>query len=182
MRVCGRILRGGIAVGNITELVGESTAGKTQFSLQLLVTAQLPPSLGGLGGRSLYIHTEPQNSGALVDRLRRLAARFAPEREEQARARRAGLRGLCHTPQRAAAPLPPVLPPAPDGAAGGLARRRTSCARAYSYRRRSTARSSCGKSCNRHALHTESGGSASGPRVEVVAPTSARTRSEAPLD
>jgi len=52
------LLQGGVPVGSITELVGESTVGKTQLCLQLLLTAQLPPERGGLGGRSLYIHTE----------------------------------------------------------------------------------------------------------------------------
>ena len=32
--------------------------GKTQLCLQLLLTAQLPESAGGLAGRALYISTE----------------------------------------------------------------------------------------------------------------------------
>ncbi|BBH03262.1 DNA repair protein XRCC3 homolog [Prunus dulcis] len=49
---------GGIPCNSITELVGESGSGKTQVCLQLTIRAQLPPSHGGLGGSSLYIHTE----------------------------------------------------------------------------------------------------------------------------
>ena len=57
-RGCASILRGGLPSGSLTELAGESTVGKTQLCLQLLLTAQLPLSDGGLAGRSLYIHTE----------------------------------------------------------------------------------------------------------------------------
>ena len=45
-------LRGGILPGGITEIVGESATGKTQFCLQLSLAAQLPPAQGGLGGRA----------------------------------------------------------------------------------------------------------------------------------
>lgn len=65
------LLHGGIPGGSLTELVGESTVGKTQLCLQLLLTAQLPESAGGLGGRSLYIHTE---GPAPLARLAALAA------------------------------------------------------------------------------------------------------------
>ncbi len=66
-----RLLRGGVPTGSLTELTGESTVGKTQLCLQLLLTAQLPVSRGGLGGRSLYIHTEGQ---APLSRLAAIAA------------------------------------------------------------------------------------------------------------
>ncbi|XP_039119914.1 LOW QUALITY PROTEIN: DNA repair protein XRCC3 homolog [Dioscorea cayenensis subsp. rotundata] len=52
-------LGGGIPCGSITELVGESSAGKTQLCLQLLLSSLLPPSLGGLSSPSLYIYSEP---------------------------------------------------------------------------------------------------------------------------
>ncbi len=68
------LLHGGIPGGSVTELVGESTVGKTQLCLQLLLTAQLPESAGGLGGRSMYIHTE---GNAPLSRLASLAAGFA---------------------------------------------------------------------------------------------------------
>ncbi|KAI9813976.1 MAG: hypothetical protein M1827_003440 [Pycnora praestabilis] len=51
-------LGGGIPTGYITEITGESGAGKTQFLLSLLLSTQLPPSHGGLSKQSLYISTE----------------------------------------------------------------------------------------------------------------------------
>ncbi|KAM3084250.1 DNA repair protein rhp57 [Clarireedia jacksonii] len=52
-----RALGGGIPAGYITEITGESGAGKTQFLLTLLLSAQLP-SPQGLGTPTLYISTE----------------------------------------------------------------------------------------------------------------------------
>lgn len=52
------ILGGGIPSNSITELVSESGCGKTQLSLQLLFTAQLPHRLNGLAGSSLYLYSE----------------------------------------------------------------------------------------------------------------------------
>ena len=51
-------LHGGIPCNSITEIVAESGCGKTQISLQLLLSAQLPTSLGGLSASSLYLHSE----------------------------------------------------------------------------------------------------------------------------
>ncbi|KAM3395689.1 DNA repair protein XRCC3 [Capsicum galapagoense] len=56
--VLDRLLNGGIPCNSITELVAESGCGKTQISLQLLLSAQLPTSLGGLSGSSLYLFSE----------------------------------------------------------------------------------------------------------------------------
>ncbi|XP_059461073.1 DNA repair protein XRCC3 homolog [Corylus avellana] len=53
-----RCLAGGFPCNSITELFAESGCGKTQLCLQLALSAQLPVSLGGLSGSSLYIHTE----------------------------------------------------------------------------------------------------------------------------
>ncbi|MCJ1250005.1 hypothetical protein MMC30_007231 [Trapelia coarctata] len=50
-------LGGGIPTGFITELTGESGAGKTQLLLTLLLSAQLPPP-HGLARPTLYISTE----------------------------------------------------------------------------------------------------------------------------
>jgi DNA repair protein RAD57 len=50
-------LGGGVPTGYITEITGESGAGKTQFLLTLLLSAQLPPP-HGLGRPALYISTE----------------------------------------------------------------------------------------------------------------------------
>ena len=68
-----RVLSGGIPGGSITELVGESTVGKTQLCLQLLLTAQLPEAAGGFAGRSLYISTE---GNAPLGRLTEIAGAF----------------------------------------------------------------------------------------------------------
>lgn len=56
--VLDRSLGGGIPCKSVTELVAESGCGKTQFCLQLVLCAQLPPSRGGLSASSLYIYTE----------------------------------------------------------------------------------------------------------------------------
>lgn len=48
---------GGIPAGYVTEITGESAAGKTQFLLTLLLSAQLPAPLG-LSRSSIYISTE----------------------------------------------------------------------------------------------------------------------------
>ncbi|ROW16937.1 hypothetical protein VPNG_01041 [Cytospora leucostoma] len=50
-------LGGGIPTGYITELTGESGAGKTQFLLSLLLAVQMPPP-HGTGRNALYISTE----------------------------------------------------------------------------------------------------------------------------
>jgi DNA repair protein RAD57 len=50
-------LGGGVPTGYITEITGESGAGKTQFLLTLLLAVQLPPP-HGLGRPALYISTE----------------------------------------------------------------------------------------------------------------------------
>ncbi|CAD6447117.1 342b026e-3539-4930-af74-62c76c809df0 [Sclerotinia trifoliorum] len=52
-----RALGGGIPTGYITEVTGESGAGKTQFLLTLLLSAQLPAPYG-LTAPTLYISTE----------------------------------------------------------------------------------------------------------------------------
>ncbi|MCJ1242348.1 hypothetical protein MMC14_010356 [Varicellaria rhodocarpa] len=51
------VLGGGIPPGYITEIAGESGAGKTQLLLTLLLTAQLPPP-HGFSRRTCYISTE----------------------------------------------------------------------------------------------------------------------------
>ncbi|KAG9241768.1 P-loop containing nucleoside triphosphate hydrolase protein [Calycina marina] len=63
-----RALGGGIPTGYITEITGESGAGKTQFLLTLLLAAQLP-SPKGLSSNVLYISTE---SALPVTRLSQL--------------------------------------------------------------------------------------------------------------
>ena len=63
-------LRGGVPTRSVTEFVGEAGAGKTQLVLQLLLSAQLPESEGGLDGSAVYVHTEGR---APVGRLKQIA-------------------------------------------------------------------------------------------------------------
>ncbi|KAI9870831.1 MAG: hypothetical protein M1830_003748, partial [Pleopsidium flavum] len=61
-------LGGGVPTGYITEITGESGAGKTQFLLTLLLTAQLPPP-HGLSRNTLYISTESPLSTPRLSQL-----------------------------------------------------------------------------------------------------------------
>ncbi|KAJ4709327.1 DNA repair Rad51-like protein [Melia azedarach] len=71
--VLDRCLGGGIPCNSITELVAESGLGKTQFCLQLSLSAQLPTSYGGLSASSIYLHTEFPFP---IRRLHQLSAAF----------------------------------------------------------------------------------------------------------
>ncbi|KAI3513961.1 hypothetical protein L1887_12228 [Cichorium endivia] len=62
-------LGGGIPCNSITELVAESGCGKTQLSLQLLFTAQLPLHLNGLSASSLYLYSEFPFPNRRLDQL-----------------------------------------------------------------------------------------------------------------
>ncbi|KAK4257680.1 hypothetical protein QN277_007240 [Acacia crassicarpa] len=77
--VLDRFLAGGIPCNSLTELVAESGTGKTQFCLQLVLSAQLPPSRGGLSASSLYIHTEFPFP---FRRLRQLSTAFLSSRSD----------------------------------------------------------------------------------------------------
>ncbi|RMY73354.1 hypothetical protein D0863_03907 [Hortaea werneckii] len=76
-------LNGGIAVGTVTEFVGESAAGKTQFLLTLLLSVQAPEPLG-LGKAALYISTEAPlqttRLNQLLERHPKLAALLPEDR------------------------------------------------------------------------------------------------------
>lgn len=61
-------LGGGIPVGYISEITGESGTGKTQFLLSLLLAVQLPPP-HGLGRPALYISTEAPLSTRRLSQL-----------------------------------------------------------------------------------------------------------------
>ncbi|KLU80927.1 hypothetical protein MAPG_00023 [Magnaporthiopsis poae ATCC 64411] len=52
-----RALGGGVPVGYLTEVAGESGVGKTQLLLSLLLAVQLPPPRG-LGRPAMYVSTE----------------------------------------------------------------------------------------------------------------------------
>ncbi|NWR61182.1 XRCC3 protein, partial [Bucorvus abyssinicus] len=56
--VLDALLKGGIPLVGITELAGESSAGKTQISLQLCLCVQYPYKYGGLESGAVYICTE----------------------------------------------------------------------------------------------------------------------------
>ncbi|GAB5586756.1 DNA repair protein rhp57 [Umbelopsis nana] len=68
------VLGGGVVTRGITEVVGQSSSGKTQLLMQLLLTVQLPRSLGGLDGEAVYVYTE----GKLpTNRLQQLIASYS---------------------------------------------------------------------------------------------------------
>ncbi|NXS97339.1 XRCC3 protein, partial [Jacana jacana] len=52
------LLKGGIPLVGITELAGESSAGKTQIGLQLCLCVQYPYKYGGLESGAVYVCTE----------------------------------------------------------------------------------------------------------------------------
>ncbi|XP_072346150.1 DNA repair protein XRCC3 isoform X1 [Scyliorhinus torazame] len=52
------LLGGGIPLMGITEIVGESSAGKTQICMQLCLSVQFPRSYGGQEAGAVYICTE----------------------------------------------------------------------------------------------------------------------------
>ncbi|KAJ1261370.1 hypothetical protein BS78_09G024700 [Paspalum vaginatum] len=62
--LCGldEALGGGIPMGKLTEVVGPSGIGKTQFCLKVALLGALPEYYGGLDGRVLYIDTESKFS------------------------------------------------------------------------------------------------------------------------
>ncbi|GAA5872207.1 hypothetical protein JCM16303_001015 [Sporobolomyces ruberrimus] len=49
---------GGVRVGSLTEIAGQSASGKTHLCLQLALQVQLPVSQGGLSGGALFISSE----------------------------------------------------------------------------------------------------------------------------
>ena len=70
-------LGGGIDARGITEIAGAAGAGKTQLALQLMLQALLPPARGGLGGGSVFLHSDSPTYHAPVERLKQLAAHFS---------------------------------------------------------------------------------------------------------
>ncbi|KAL7315918.1 DNA repair protein rhp57 [Mucor circinelloides] len=67
--IMDQVLHGGISLGMVTEIVGESSSGKTQLALQLALTAQKPKSEGGLEGAAVYIHSEGPFPSTRLDQL-----------------------------------------------------------------------------------------------------------------
>ena len=61
-----RLLGGGVALGSVTEICGMPGLGKTQLSMQLCATVQIPNSYGGREGEVIYMDTEGSfNSGRM---------------------------------------------------------------------------------------------------------------------
>ncbi|PRW56306.1 DNA repair XRCC3-like protein [Chlorella sorokiniana] len=75
------VLDGGLPVGSsLTEVAGEAAASKTQLSLQLLLSAQLPQQYGGLDGAAVYVYTEGEPAMRRLHQLARwLHLRYPPE-------------------------------------------------------------------------------------------------------
>jgi RAD51-like protein 2 len=57
-RSVDKLLGGGVARGEVTEICGLPGVGKTQLCMQLCVDARLPISFGGVAGEAVYIDTE----------------------------------------------------------------------------------------------------------------------------
>ncbi|GMH42879.1 hypothetical protein BSKO_10798 [Bryopsis sp. KO-2023] len=53
-----KILGGGIATREVTEIYGPPGVGKTQIGMQLAIDVQIPPIMKGAGGAAVYIDTE----------------------------------------------------------------------------------------------------------------------------
>jgi len=68
--IIDNMLRGGILPFGITEISGDSSSGKTQLCLQLLLQAQLPLEMGGLNGSAIYLSTE---GDVPIKRLKQIA-------------------------------------------------------------------------------------------------------------
>ncbi|NXC43193.1 XRCC3 protein, partial [Penelope pileata] len=77
------LLKGGIPLVGITELAGESSAGKTQIGLQLCLCVQYPYKYGGLESGAVYICTEDifpsKRLQQLIDQQPALRADVPPE-------------------------------------------------------------------------------------------------------
>ncbi|KAK0934023.1 DNA repair protein rhp57 [Friedmanniomyces endolithicus] len=90
-------LCGGIAVGKLTELVGESAAGKTQFLLTLLLSVQLS-SAHGTAKSALYISTEAPlptlRLAQILEEHPKLSALPSDERPTMARVQSAHIHDL----------------------------------------------------------------------------------------
>ncbi|PVF94486.1 Rad51-domain-containing protein [Serendipita vermifera] len=61
------MLGGGIQTQSISEVYGEFRTGKTQMAHTMSVLAQLPPDMGGAGGKVAYIDTEGGSYHVNVD-------------------------------------------------------------------------------------------------------------------
>lgn len=78
-RALDELLLGGIETQAITEFYGEFGSGKSQICHTLCVTAQQPPSDGGLGGGVILIDTEGTFRPERVDQIARARGLDASE-------------------------------------------------------------------------------------------------------
>ncbi|KAJ3550775.1 hypothetical protein NM688_g5001 [Phlebia brevispora] len=56
-RLLDEALGGGVRTGKLWEIVGQSAAGKSQLCMQMLLSVQLPSSLGGISGAACLLST-----------------------------------------------------------------------------------------------------------------------------
>lgn len=68
--------KSGVALGETVELFGAFRTGKSQVAHQLCVTSQLPPELGGVGKKAIFIDTEGTFSPS---RIKAMHQRFVDE-------------------------------------------------------------------------------------------------------
>ncbi|MHA1399364.1 MAG: DNA repair and recombination protein RadA [Candidatus Heimdallarchaeaceae archaeon] len=73
------MMNGGIWTGEITELVGSFSSGKTQLCFQLCVNVQLPKDRGGLEGKAFFIDTERTFSPQRVEEI--ASSRFSDSKK-----------------------------------------------------------------------------------------------------
>jgi RAD51-like protein 2 len=67
------LLKGGIPMGQTSEICGVPGVGKTQLALQLAVNVQLPKVMDGCEGKCLYVDTE---GSFMTERLEQIATAF----------------------------------------------------------------------------------------------------------
>ncbi|CAJ0852076.1 9791_t:CDS:2, partial [Entrophospora sp. SA101] len=68
-QIIDKIIGGGIYNKGITEIVGESSVGKTQLCLQLCLTVQLPIEFGGFAGGAVYVLLNVKNRSKEIYKL-----------------------------------------------------------------------------------------------------------------
>ncbi|XP_061609452.1 DNA repair protein XRCC3 [Phyllopteryx taeniolatus] len=73
------LLRGGLPVGGVTELSGESGVGKTQLALQLCLSVQYPARHGGLDSGAVFVCTEDAFPSRRLQQLIREQRRLRPD-------------------------------------------------------------------------------------------------------
>ena len=82
-----QLLAGGVALGELTELVGPPGSGKTQWGMQLAVDCSLPVWIGGVCGQTCYIDTEgsfcPERCHVLAAALIQHIQRGMVKRQQQ---------------------------------------------------------------------------------------------------